>query len=209
MAFGSRSRRSGWVTGTGARMASALGWSTSSVRGRRSCWSAGRTAASAASTATLARPPRVAQCDGSARPGARGAPSRITVSHSLGDTWPGMSCGGFGRHVLDTQRRESCSRPRRPPRRRARSRWRVRPRSPATMAARRRRLQGDQRGPNPCCSGFSNRTQVPHHKIFSRRSLYGERPGQMALSGSRRAWDSNPRGRANALAVFKTAAIGH
>ena len=25
----------------------------------------------------------------------------------------------------------------------------------------------------------------------------------------RRAWDSNPRGRANALAVFKTAAIGH
>ncbi len=25
----------------------------------------------------------------------------------------------------------------------------------------------------------------------------------------RRVWDSNPRGRVNALAVFKTAAIGH
>jgi hypothetical protein len=25
----------------------------------------------------------------------------------------------------------------------------------------------------------------------------------------RRAWDSNPRGRSRALAVFKTAAIGH
>jgi len=27
--------------------------------------------------------------------------------------------------------------------------------------------------------------------------------------GERRVWDSNPRGRVNALAVFKTAAIGH
>ena len=29
------------------------------------------------------------------------------------------------------------------------------------------------------------------------------------LAGERRVWDSNPRGRVNALAVFKTAAIGH
>ena len=29
------------------------------------------------------------------------------------------------------------------------------------------------------------------------------------LAGQRRVWDSNPRGRVNALAVFKTAAIGH
>jgi hypothetical protein len=30
-----------------------------------------------------------------------------------------------------------------------------------------------------------------------------------SLHVRRRAWDSNPRGRVNALAVFKTAAIGH
>jgi hypothetical protein len=28
------------------------------------------------------------------------------------------------------------------------------------------------------------------------------------ISDQRRVWDSNPRGRVNALAVFKTAAIG-
>ena len=30
-----------------------------------------------------------------------------------------------------------------------------------------------------------------------------------AVEVERRVWDSNPRGRVNALAVFKTAAIGH
>ena len=29
------------------------------------------------------------------------------------------------------------------------------------------------------------------------------------IAGQRRAWDSNPRGRVNALMVFKTIAIGH
>jgi hypothetical protein len=32
---------------------------------------------------------------------------------------------------------------------------------------------------------------------------------RLPLAGQRRVWDSNPRGRVNALVVFKTTAIGH
>jgi hypothetical protein len=40
-----------------------------------------------------------------------------------------------------------------------------------------------------CCASATRRHDVP--------------------DGQRRVWDSNPRGRVNALVVFKTTAIGH
>jgi hypothetical protein len=43
--------------------------------------------------------------------------------------------------------------------------------------------------------------------------ITGDDPGYAITLNSkgdqRRVWDSNPRGRVNALAIFKTAAIGH
>ena len=42
-----------------------------------------------------------------------------------------------------------------------------------------------------------------------RSDLRRLRWSECLLAGQRRVWDSNPRGRVNALAVFKTAAIGH
>jgi hypothetical protein len=43
-----------------------------------------------------------------------------------------------------------------------------------------------------------------------RPEINGHRPRSEPVFGAkRRAWDSNPRGRVNALMVFKTIAIGH
>ncbi len=39
--------------------------------------------------------------------------------------------------------------------------------------------------------------------------IFTGQPRRAFVQVKRRAWDSNPRGRSRALAVFKTAAIGH
>jgi len=83
----------------------------------------------------------------------------------------------------------------------------------------------DRRNRHPTC-GYT-RTAIPHisrdrspavapgdlrlHNPAGRgqaRSERSRRPGAV-LAGWRRVWDSNPRRRVNAAAVFKTAAIGH
>jgi hypothetical protein len=60
----------------------------------------------------------------------------------------------------------------------------------------------------PLTAAFGDLQLLIGHKI-------GEAPGRClawsgcVLAAGRRVWDSNPRGHLRALAVFKTAAIGH
>ena len=49
----------------------------------------------------------------------------------------------------------------------------------------------------------------PGAACAERSGLPGYSPDGEYAQVKRRVWDLNPRGRVNALAVFKTAAIGH